>query len=80
MDLQNNEIGIQIALNTPIDPIEVENELISMLGQGETLESLREQFPNHTDRQILFIKKAQRMVEYDYNNEIEAAIIWDELI
>jgi len=51
-----------------------------MLGKDETLESLREQFPNHTDRQILFIKKAQKMVEYDLNNEIEAAIIWDELI
>ena len=72
MDLQNNEIGIQIALNTPIDSIEVENELISMLGQGETLESLRKQFPNHTDRQILFIKKAVQAVERG-----EAAIIWD---
>ncbi len=72
MDLQNNEIGIQIALNTPTDPIEIEKELISMLGQGETLESLREQFPNHTDRQILFIKKAIQAVENG-----EAAIIWD---
>jgi len=72
MDLQNNEIGIQIALNTPTDPIEIEKELISMLGQGETLESLREQFPNHTDRQILFIKKAVQEIESG-----EAAIIWD---
>lgn len=72
MDLQNNEIGIQIALNTPTDPIEIEKELISMLGQGETLESLREQFPNHTDRQILFIKKAVQAIESG-----EAAIIWD---
>ncbi|MBP1551163.1 MAG: hypothetical protein J6C04_02675, partial [Oscillospiraceae bacterium] len=80
MDLHNNDLGIYIAKNTPTDDEGIIKELISILGQGETLESLREQFPNHTDRQILFIKKAQRMVEYDYNNEIEAAIIWDELI
>lgn len=72
MDLQNNETGIQIALNTPTDPVEIEKELITMSGQGETLESLREQFPNHTDRQILFIKKAVQAVESG-----EAAIIWD---
>jgi len=43
-----------------------------MLGKDETLESLREQFPNHTDRQILFIKKAVQEIESG-----EAAIIWD---
>ena len=80
MDLHNNDLGIYIALNTPTDPIGIKNELISMLGQEETLGQLRKQFPNHTDRQILFIKKAQQMVEYDSNNEIKAAIIWDELI
>ena len=80
MDLHNNDLGIYIAKNTPTDDEGIIKELISILGQGETLESLREQFPNHTDRQILFIKKAQKMVEYDLNNEIEAAIIWDELI
>ena len=45
-----------------------------MLGYGETLESLRKQVPNHTDRQILFIKKAVQAVESG-----EAAIIWDYL-
>ena len=52
--------------------LNIKTEINSMLGYGETLESLRNQFPNHTDRQRLFIKKAVQAVESG-----EAAIIWD---
>ena len=51
---------------------QIKEEINSMLGHGETLQSLRKQFPNHTDRQILFIKKAVQAIENG-----EAAIIWD---
>ena len=72
MDLQNNEIGIQIALNVQkYNDNEIKDVFINTYGEEEYLK-MQKQFPDHTDRQIYFIKCAEQAIENG-----EAAIIWD---
>lgn len=50
MDLQNNEIGIQIALDVQkYSDREIKNIFINTYGEEEYLK-MQNQFPNHTDR------------------------------
>lgn len=56
--IHNNDIGIQIALTTPTDAAEIENEIEKYLGENETMDDLRTMFNGYSDREILFIKKA----------------------
>ena len=72
MDLHNNDIGIQIALTTPTDAAEIQQQLEMYLGENETLDDLRTMFDGYSDREILFMKKAINAV---YSGE--AAVIWD---
>lgn len=72
MDLHNNDIGIQIALTTPTDAAEIQQQLEMYLGENETLDDLRIMFDGYSDREILFMKKAVNAV---YSGEV--AVIWD---
>ncbi|MBE6895018.1 MAG: hypothetical protein E7483_05410 [Ruminococcaceae bacterium] len=72
MDLHNNDIGIKIALTTPTDAAEIEQQLEMYLGENETLDDLRIMFDGYSDREILFMKKAINAV---YSGV--AAVIWD---
>ena len=74
MDLQNNDIGIQIALTTPYSQTEIEDELSEYLDKGETIGYLRHAYPNLTDRQILMMKKALKAID---DNQV--SVIWDFL-
>ena len=72
MDLQNNEIGIQIALEVHgYTDEEIKDIFIEVYGE-EKYQKMQEQFPNHTVKQIYFIKRAEETIENG-----EAAIIWD---
>ena len=72
MDLQNNEIGIQIALEIQgYTNEEIKDIFIEVYGEDKYLK-MQEQFPNHTDKQIYFIKRAEEEIENG-----KAAIIWD---
>ena len=72
MDLHNNDIDIKIALTTPTDAAEIQQQLEMYLGENETLDDLRIMFDGYSDRKILFMKKAVNAVYLG-----EAAVIWD---
>jgi len=73
MDLHNNNLGIIIEQETPVERTKIEKELKELLGEGESISELKRYYPDLTLRQILIMKKIIAAIENG-----EAAIIWDK--